>query len=90
MEKTTVLYVLMTAGIVALVYLLGTYASSSYKRKVLRQSINCLMGNHKPGLIKDAVGGRRVQHCDYCDKRIREYQVTKSQVQGERDTIRRI
>jgi hypothetical protein len=68
-------------------YLSIEYLGSPYKRARLRRSINCLMGNHAPGRVEDVVGGRRLQRCDYCDKVVREYQVTKNQLNKE--SIRR-
>ena len=49
------------------------------REKVWRK-IKCLCGNHAPGHVKGAVGGRNVQRCLYCDKIVYEYKVTKDSV----------
>ena len=69
---------------------LWSFLSTPYRRKRLRQRISCFFGSHSPGLVMPAPGGRNIQYCDYCDKKVREYQVTKGQAQNESPTIRRI
>ena len=52
-------------------------------------------GRHDAGPVRDvtqtfteAVGGRRVQRCDWCDKVVREYEVTVNE--ARQASIRRI
>ena len=54
--------------------------SSSYKRHRIMRRIGCFFGRHVPGRVQPAIGGRNVQRCDYCDKIVREHNVTKDQV----------
>lgn len=85
-----------TSGLLALmgVLLLATawgfyLGMPDYQRKRTRQWFKCLFGKHdelRP--VEPAVGGRNVQRCLWCDKVVREYQVTKSEAQKQ--TIRRI
>lgn len=53
----------------------------------IRRRIRCLFGRHDAGPVRDVVGGRRIQRCDWCDKVVREYEVT---VNEAKQTIRRI
>lgn len=59
-----------------------------YRWMKIRRRIRCLFGQHDAGPVRDVVGGRRVQRCDWCDKVVHEYEVTVGQARSER--IRRI
>ena len=61
---------------------------TAYRWMRLRRRIRCVFGQHDPGPVRDAVGGRRIQRCDWCDKIVREYEVTVNE--AKRATIRRI
>jgi hypothetical protein len=41
------------------------------------QVIKCFFGNHEADVVRAEVGGRNVQRCLYCDRVVREYQVSK-------------
>ena len=78
------------ALIVVLALATGYWASqyfSVYRRMRIRRRIACLFGKHTPGPVRPAVGGRNIQRCDWCDKVVREYEVTVGEA---RQKIRRI
>lgn len=58
-----------------------------FRRMRIRRRLRCFIGKHDAGPVRDMVGGRRVQRCDWCDKVVREYEVT---VNEAKQTIRRI
>jgi hypothetical protein len=73
--------------------LVGYFASmylTRYRLMRVRRRIGCLFGRHTPGPVQPAVGGRNVQRCDWCDKVVREYEVTKGEAFQNRNKIRRI
>lgn len=59
-----------------------------YRLMRVRRRIRCLLGRHDAGPVEDAVGGRRIQRCDWCDKVVREYEVTLNEARNT--TVRRI
>lgn len=61
---------------------------TTYRWMRIRRRIRCLFNKHDPGPVREEVGGRRVQRCDWCDKVVREYVVTLSNL--EKEKIRRI
>lgn len=83
---TTTLTLCAFAGLVFGYWLAGYM--TAYRRMRLRRRIRCVFGKHDPGPVRDVVGGRRIQRCDWCDKIVREYQVTVNE--AKRATIRRI
>jgi hypothetical protein len=68
-------------------YLFAGYVTR-YKLVRFKRWVNCKIGNHVPGRIQPAVGGRNIQRCDWCDVVVREYQV--SQADAKRQQVRRI
>jgi hypothetical protein len=80
------------AGLIALLgFAVGVWLHSymtPFRRMRLRRRSRCLFGKHDAGPVRDVVGGRRVQRCDWCDKVVREYQVTVNE--AKQATIRRI
>lgn len=80
-----------TAAIIALLGLASGFWLAGwltrYRWMRIRRRLRCLIGKHDAGPVRDMVGGRRVQRCDWCDKVVREYQVT---VNEAKQTIRRI
>ena len=81
-----------TAAIIALLGLAAGFWLAGwltrYRLMRFRRRLDCFMGNHAPGQVRDVVGGRRVQRCDWCDKVVREYEVTVNE--AKQRTIRRI
>jgi hypothetical protein len=77
----------VTAVVVALI---DTFFGMAYQRARTWRRVQCIFGKHRPGFVQNSSGGRNVQLCDYCDKIVREYEVTKSQAQHSADRIRRI
>ena len=90
MKDPTILYTLLGLLTIAGFYCLGEYLRSPYRRMRLRRKIACLFGRHTPGPVKAEVGGRNVQRCDWCDRVIREFTVTKKQAEDESGIVRRI
>ena len=79
------------ALIVALGFCVGYWTQgyfTKYRVMRIRRRVGCLFGRHTAGPVRDEVGGRRVQRCDWCDKVVREYAVTFSNINKEK--IRRI
>ena len=72
------------SGIVAIVvafWFFGMVLFSGSRRWFrFRKRIACVFGNHAPGTLEDAVGGRRIKRCLYCDKLVEEYRVIKDQL----------
>ena len=96
MERTdflaTAAILLFATGTIAL---LVDLLLDRYKLMRVRRRIRCLIGRHDAGPVRDvtqtfteAVGGRRVQRCDWCDKVVREYEVTVNE--ARQASIRRI
>lgn len=79
MDSYTVVYALVAFAAIATGYTLALYFNSPYRRRRFLKRCKCLMGKHEPGPVQDAVGGRRVQRCDWCDKIVRTYQVSVSE-----------
>ena len=67
-------------------YLISTHLTK-YKLMRFKRWVKCQFGKHVPGRVQAAPGGRNVQRCDWCDKVVREYQVTPGEA---RQQIRRI
>lgn len=61
---------------------------NQYRWMRIKRRTRCLFGKHDPGPVRDVVGGRRIQRCDWCDKVVREYEVTVNE--AKQATIRRI
>lgn len=59
-----------------------------YQRARMLRRIKCIFGTHSPGFVRNEWDGRRVQRCDYCDRVVYEYEVTKDEL--NRETIRRL
>ena len=70
------LYALAAFTGIAIGYSITQYFMSAYRRRRFVKRCRCLVGKHEPGPVQDAVGGRRVQRCDWCDKIVRVYQVS--------------
>ena len=91
MERTnflaTAAIILFIVGFFALFFdlLLDRY---KYRLMRVRRRIRCLLGKHDAGPVEDVVGGRRIQRCDWCDKVVREYEVTVNE--ARQASIRRI
>lgn len=83
-----IMYSLMALFVLAVCYSTVVHFLRYSNRYRFRKRIKCLFGQHEPGVVRDAVGGRRLQRCDWCDKVVHEYTVTKDQLKGE--TIRRL
>lgn len=71
-------------------FLIGYAVGRPRTRSRLWRRIRCLLGDHAPGPVRAAPGGRNIQRCDYCDRVVSEYQVTPGQALHERDRIRRV
>lgn len=84
----TVLLVLITAAAATLSYTIMNAIIGAFKRKRIIKKIRCAFGVHEPGPLMDAVGGRKVRRCYWCDKVTSEYEVTLNQARKE--TIRRV
>lgn len=80
-------------GLLAIGVFLGTGMIVSdafgYDWRRAGRRIKCTFGSHAPDVVRAEVGGRNVQRCLYCDKVVREYEVT---VEGAKKNpvIRRI
>jgi len=85
--SSTVIAIIAFAGLVT-GWSLAKMLADKYRRHRIMRRIHCLMGDHSPGPIREVVGGRRQQRCDYCDKLVHEYRVTKDEL--KREQIRRI
>lgn len=87
MEINTVTATLIAFAGLAFGYWVATWMSA-YRWMRFRRRIRCLFGRHDAGPVRDVVGGRRQQRCDWCDKVVREYEVTVNE--AKQATIRRI
>ena len=76
MNSWTVLYAIASFAGIVTGYVLATYFMSPYRRRRFIKRCKCIVGKHEPGPVQDAVGGRRVQRCDWCDKIVSVYQVS--------------
>ena len=75
-DQWTVVYAIVAFAGLMFGYMGATYFMSPYRRRRFFKRCKCLLGKHEPGPVQDAVGGRRVQRCDWCDKIVRTYQVS--------------
>lgn len=84
----TAIYALVAFAGLAFGYVACNALYSPYKRMRIKRRIRCFFGRHDAGPVRDVVGGRRQQRCDWCDKVVREYEVTVNEAKTAR--IRRI